>query len=80
MDALEKLESRITKALDMIEKLRQQNAVLNDDNQNLKTELEQARSSLAVLERSENEKSEKIKGRLSNILEKLDALENVSIN
>ena len=78
MDALEMLETKITKALDMIEKLKRENTVLKDENRTLKTDLDETRSSLNVLEQSEQDKTEKIKGRLSNILEKLDALEQVA--
>ncbi|MBN2227783.1 MAG: cell division protein ZapB [candidate division Zixibacteria bacterium] len=80
MDALEMLEAKITKALDMIEKLKEENGVLKKENRTLKTQLDEARSRLTVLEQSEQEKTEKIKGRLSHILEKLDALEQVAVD
>ncbi|UCD16905.1 MAG: cell division protein ZapB [Candidatus Zixiibacteriota bacterium] len=80
MDTLEKLEEKISKALTMIDRLKDENSTLKGENNQLKKELDEARSRLNEIERGESEKSEKIKGRLNTILSKLDALEQVPIS
>jgi regulator of replication initiation timing len=75
MDTLEKLEERINKALAIIERLSEENKTIKVENDSLKKELTESCSKLAEFEAMESERSERIKGKLNNILEKLGTLE-----
>ena len=77
MDTLEKLEERINKALNLIEKLTEGNKVLKVENENLKSELTGVKSKMAQMESLELERSDKIKTKLNSILNKLENLEQV---
>ncbi|MCX6828361.1 MAG: hypothetical protein NT002_03665 [candidate division Zixibacteria bacterium] len=77
MDTLEKLEERINKALNLIEKLTEGNKVLKVENENLKSELIGVKSKMAQMESLELERSDKIKTKLNSILNKLENLEQV---
>jgi len=75
MDTLEKLEEKISKAVALIEKLKDDNNRLAGENSELKQKLIDYESRLSEIEKSTGEKSEKIKDRLGNILDKLEVLE-----
>lgn len=77
MDTLEKLEEKINRALALIEKLTEENKTLKFENESLKRELNETKSRLSKVESLDSERSEKIKGKLNNILEKLGALEQI---
>ncbi len=77
MDTLEKLEERINKALNLIEKFTEENKVLKAENENLKSELAEVKSKMAQMESLELERSDKIKTKLNIILNKLGNLEQV---
>ncbi len=78
MDALEKLEEKINRALALIEKLTGDNKVLREENDRLRKEVAETRSKLSDLERQEQSRSENVKERLGNILSKLESLEKIS--
>ena len=75
MDTLEKLEEKITKAVTLIEKLTAEKKSLMEDNGRLKEQLTEAQAKLSEMEKSESERSEKMKNKLGNILDKLGSLE-----
>jgi FtsZ-binding cell division protein ZapB len=77
MEAFEKLEEKINKALTLIEKLTEENKVLRSENDRMKKELAEAKDKLGNLERLEAEWSDKMKNKLNNILGKLGALEKI---
>ena len=77
MDTLEKLEERINKALALIERLTEENKALKTENGNLKSELSEVRDKKAQLESLELERSDKIKTKLNNILNKLETLDQI---
>jgi len=75
MDTLEKLEEKITRAVSLIEKLTGENKNLKEENSELRTKMSQAESKLAEIEKDDMEKTEKMKSKLGNILDKLNTLE-----
>lgn len=77
MDALEKLEERINKAVALIDKLKEENQILKSEKDRLGKELAEAKARLIELERKESERADAIKTKLGNILEKLGMLEQV---
>lgn len=77
MDTLEKLEEKITKAVTLIEKLTAEKKSLMEDNGRLKEQLTEAQAKLSEMEKSESERSEKMKNKLGNILDKLGSLEQI---
>jgi regulator of replication initiation timing len=77
MDTLELLEQKISKALNVVEKLTTENKTLKEENQQLSTELDKLKADLNSAETEKNEQADRIKGRLGSILERLDQLEEV---
>lgn len=77
MDTLEKLEEKITKAVTLIEKLTADKKDLLEDNGRLKEQLTETQARLSEIEKSESERSEKMKNKLGNILDKLGSLEQI---
>jgi len=77
MDTLEKLEEKINRVLALIERLTEENKTLKSENESLKRELSETKSRLSKVESLDLERSEKMKGKLNNILEKLGALEQI---
>ncbi len=77
MDTLEKLEQKINTALNLVERLSEENKTLKTENRNLSSELEKAKAELGSSRIEKNEQADRIKGRLSSILDKLDQLEQV---
>ncbi|MEP0827693.1 MAG: cell division protein ZapB [bacterium] len=75
MDALERLEERINKAVALIDKLKEENQILKSEKDRLGKELAEAKARLAELERKESERADAIKTKLGNILDKLGMLE-----
>jgi regulator of replication initiation timing len=77
MESFEKLEEKITRAITLIEKLNEDNKRLADENRQLKLRLSETEKRLALIEKGEVEKAEKIKEKLGHILGKLEILEQV---
>lgn len=77
MDALERLEERINKAVALIDKLKEENEILKNEKDRLAKDLSETRSRLTELERKDAERVEAIKTKLGNILDKLGMLEQV---
>ncbi|MEW6014407.1 MAG: cell division protein ZapB [Candidatus Zixiibacteriota bacterium] len=75
MDALERLEERINKAVALIDKLKEENQILKSEKDRLGKELAEAKARLTELERKESERADAIKTKLGNILDKLGMLE-----
>jgi|GEM_PF-2220085 FtsZ-binding cell division protein ZapB len=75
MDTLEQLEKKITRAVELIESLKAENNRLKSENGELRREFEGVQARLKTLEDENSRKSEKIKGRLTSILDKLESLE-----
>lgn len=75
MDTLEQLEKKITRAVELIESLKAENNKLKSENGELRREFEGVQARLKTLEDENSRKSEKIKGRLTSILDKLESLE-----
>ena len=70
MDTLEILEDKINKAVALIDKLSSENEILAKENEQLKTNLSAAK-------KINQDKSEKVKDKLSNILDKLGKLDQI---
>ena len=70
MDTLEILEDKINKAVTLIDKLATENEELTKENDQLKI-------NLSAAEKTNQEKSEKVKDKLSNILDKLGKLDQI---
>lgn len=77
MDALERLEERINKAVALIDKLKEENEILKNEKDRLTKDLLETRSRLMELERKDAERADAIKTKLGNILDKLGMLEQV---
>jgi len=77
MDALEQLENKISKALNLVEKLSEENKALKDENKQLSSELTKTKTELNSTESEKIEQTDRIKNRLGSILDKLDQLEEV---
>ncbi|HDL03819.1 MAG: hypothetical protein DRP46_03085 [Candidatus Zixiibacteriota bacterium] len=75
MDTLEKLEEKITKAVTLIERLNAEKKSLMEENGRLKEKLTKTEARLSEIEKNESERSEKMKSKLGNILDKLGTLE-----
>ena len=75
MDALEKLEERINKAVSLIDKLKEENQLLKSERDRLASELKETKARLGQLESTEAERADAIKTKLGNILDKLGVLE-----
>jgi len=75
MDTLEKLEKKITKAVTLIERLNAEKKSLMEENGRLKEKLTKTEARLSEIEKNESERSEKMKSKLGNILDKLGTLE-----
>ncbi len=75
MEALEKLEEKINRAVSLIEKLNGEKQNLTLENSDLKTKLTDLESKLGDLEKSDNKKAELVKEKLNGILGKLETLE-----
>jgi len=75
MDALEKLEERINKAVSLIDKLKEENQLLKSERDHLASELKETKARLGQLESQEAERADAIKTKLGNILDKLGVLE-----
>jgi FtsZ-binding cell division protein ZapB len=75
MEAFEKLEEKINKAVALIDKLSDENKLIKSENDSLKKELAEAKSKMVNLERSEAERADTVKEKLNNIMNKLGALD-----
>ena len=77
MDALEKLEEKINRAVALIEKLNKENEALIQENGDLKGRLDEYETKLNDMERQDLERSEVVKEKLTGILGKLETLEQI---
>jgi FtsZ-binding cell division protein ZapB len=75
MDSFEKLEEKITRAVALIEKLNGEKKALTEKNSRLENELSQLKSKLNEMEKLDSSRAEKVKEKLSNIIGKLNLLE-----
>ncbi len=75
MDALERLEERINKAVALIDKLKEDNQILKNEKDRLGKELAETKACLMELERKDAERADAIKTKLGTILDKLGMLE-----
>lgn len=75
MDALERLEERINKAVALIDKLKEDNQILKNEKDRLGKELAETKARLMELERKDAERADAIKTKLGTILDKLGMLE-----
>jgi len=79
MDTLEQLEKKINRAVELIETLKAENGKLKTENGELRHEFENVQARLKNIEDENNQKSERIKGRLTSILDKLESLEEAAV-
>jgi FtsZ-binding cell division protein ZapB len=77
MDTLEKLEEKINKAVALIEKLTNDNEILINKNNQINNELSELKLKLAAMDKTEIEKSEKVRDKLNSIIGKLNIIEQI---
>jgi FtsZ-binding cell division protein ZapB len=75
MDALEKLEEKINRAVALIERLNEEKEELKQENSELRGKLSEVESKLKKIEGHEGEKTDIVKEKLNGILNKLETLE-----
>ncbi len=74
-DRFDELEAKISKMIEMIGELRQENRRTKDENKTLRAELDGARQQVEQLKLRQNDQTETVKTKLSSILERIEELE-----
>lgn len=77
-EKLEQLAQKVDLVLSKLEQVQAENRTLKLDKENLKKELLQLRKEHEAVMVQQNDRSEKVRSRLSVILERLDQLETLS--
>lgn len=77
-DKLTLVESKVEAVLELVEKIKNDKAVLTDDNDRLKTELAQIRKQFSALKLEKTDKNDAIRSKLQLVLSRVDELESLA--
>ena len=77
MDSFKELEEKIVRAVTFIDKLTEENKLLADENSALKNKLTEYGDRLAEMEKTDSDRSEKVKDKLNGLIGKLNLLEQI---
>lgn len=77
-DKLTLVESKVEAVLELVEKIKNDKAVLTDDNDRLKIELAQIRKQFSALKLEKTDKNDAIRSKLQLVLSRVDELESLA--
>lgn len=77
-DKLTLVESKVEAVLELVEKIKNDKAVLTDENDRLKIELAQIRKQFSALKLEKTDKNDAIRSKLQLVLSRVDELESLA--